>query len=60
MLSTAASLVVRRCLWAGERLRPLQLGGLVLACGGLVGLVLPGLSAPPLTAALLMIMAGTA
>lgn len=47
-------------LWSGERLRPLQLGGLLLACGGLVGLVLPGLSAPPLVAALLMMMAGIA
>jgi len=47
-------------LWSGERLRPLQLGGLVLACSGLVGLVLPGLSAPPLGAALLMITAGIA
>lgn len=47
-------------LWSGERLRPLQLGGLVLAAGGLVGLVLPGLSAPPLAAALLMLAAGIA
>jgi drug/metabolite transporter (DMT)-like permease len=47
-------------LWSGERLRPLQLGGLMLACGGLVGLVLPGLSAPPLVAALLMVAAGIA
>lgn len=47
-------------LWSGERLRPLQLGGLMLACGGLVGLVLPGLSAPPLAAALLMLTAGIA
>ena len=47
-------------LWSGERLRPLQLGGLVLACAGLFGLVLPGLSAPPLVAALLMLMAGIA
>ena len=47
-------------VWSGERLRPLQLGGLVLACGGLVGLVLPGLSAPPLAAALLMMTAGIA
>src|SRR3569832_3024387 len=31
-------------LWSGERLRALQIGGLVLACGGLIGLLLPGLS----------------
>jgi len=35
-------------IWAGERLRRLQLVGLVLAFGGIVGLLLPGLSAPPL------------
>jgi drug/metabolite transporter (DMT)-like permease len=49
--------------WArrsGERLRSLQIVGLVLACGGLVGLLLPGLSAPPLTSALLMLGAGVA
>jgi drug/metabolite transporter (DMT)-like permease len=33
---------------------------LLLACGGLVGLVLPGLSAPPLAGALLMLGAGIA
>src|SRR5690242_6224428 len=32
----------------GERLRIFQIVGLVLACAGLVGLLLPGLSAPPL------------
>jgi drug/metabolite transporter (DMT)-like permease len=47
-------------LWTGERLRPAQLLGLVLALGGLVGLVLPGLSAPPLAGSLLMIGAGIA
>ena len=47
-------------LWAGERLRRLQLAGLVLALGGLVGLMLPGLSAPPLLGSLLMLGAGVA
>lgn len=47
-------------LWSGERLRWLQIVGLVLACGGLVGLLLPGLSAPPLAGALLMLGAGIA
>lgn len=47
-------------LWQGERLRPLQLGGFVLALAGLVGLLLPGLSAPPLAGALLMLGAGLA
>jgi drug/metabolite transporter (DMT)-like permease len=52
--------MIARGLWLGERLRPLQLIGLLLACGGLVGLVLPGLSAPPLSGALLMLAAGIA
>lgn len=47
-------------IWAGERLLGLQLVGLVLALGGLVTLLLPGLSAPPLTGSLLMLGAGVA
>ena len=44
----------------GERLRAVQVTGLVLALGGLAGLLLPGLSAPPATGAALMIAAGIA
>lgn len=47
-------------LLAGEKLRRPQLAGFVLAVGGLVGLLLPGLSAPPLQGALLMLGAGIA
>ncbi len=47
-------------IWAGERLRRLQLVGLVLAFGGIVGLLLPGLSAPPLYGSILMLGAGVA
>ncbi|MGH8216330.1 MAG: DMT family transporter [Rhodanobacteraceae bacterium] len=47
-------------IWSGERMRWLQLVGLVLACGGLLVLLLPGLSAPPLAGALLMLGAGIA
>ena len=47
-------------LWSGERLVKLQLIGLLLAAGGLVGLLLPGLSAPPLLGSLLMLGAGVA
>jgi drug/metabolite transporter (DMT)-like permease len=46
--------------WSGERLLKIQLVGLVLAFGGLVGLLLPGLSAPPLYGSILMLGAGTA
>lgn len=44
----------------GERLRGAQVAGLALALCGLVGLLLPGLTRPPLDAALLMIGAGIA
>lgn len=47
-------------IWRGERLRGLQWLGVLLALGGLVGLMLPGLSAPPLFGAVLMLGAGVA
>ncbi|TRZ97051.1 MAG: DMT family transporter [Rhodocyclaceae bacterium] len=47
-------------LWTGERLRRLQLVGMVLAFGGLIGLLLPGLSAPPLFGSAMMLGAGVA
>jgi len=47
-------------VWRGERFRHLQIAGLVLALGGLVGLLLPGLSAPPLGGSILMLAAGAA
>ena len=47
-------------VWAGERLQRLQMVGMLLAFGGLVGLLLPGLTAPPLNGALLMLGAGAA
>ncbi len=47
-------------LWSGERLRLPQSGGLLLASVGLVGVLLPGFSAPPLGGAVLMLGAGVA
>ena len=50
-------------LWGfrkGERLHPIQIAGLVVAVAGLVSLVLPGLSAPPLIGSILMLGAGIA
>jgi drug/metabolite transporter (DMT)-like permease len=47
-------------LWRGERLALCQWAGLVLALGGLVVLLRPGLSAPPWGAAGLMLLAGVA
>jgi drug/metabolite transporter (DMT)-like permease len=45
---------------AGERLRGAQGVGLLCALGGLVVLLAPGLAAPPIAAALLMLLAGAA
>jgi drug/metabolite transporter (DMT)-like permease len=50
-------------LWGfhkGERLRIIQILGLLVALTGLVLLVFPGLSAPPLIGSLLMLSAGVA
>jgi drug/metabolite transporter (DMT)-like permease len=47
-------------LWRGERFSAVQMVGLALACLGLVGLLLPGLSAPPATSAALMLASGMA
>jgi drug/metabolite transporter (DMT)-like permease len=47
-------------LTRGERLGTMQIVGLVLALGGLAGLLLPGLSAPPVLGAVLMLAAGVA
>lgn len=45
-------------LWTGERLRMRQVVGLAIAFGGLVGLLLPGISSPPLYGSILMLCAG--
>lgn len=47
-------------LFRGERLEATQWLGVVLAVGGLVWLLLPGLAAPPIAAAGLMLAAGIA
>lgn len=47
-------------LLKGERLRALQTAGFLLALGGLVVLMAPGVTAPPAEAALLMTLAGIA
>lgn len=47
-------------LWKGERFNPLQIAGFILAIVGLVVLVFPGLSAPPVSSSALMILAGVA
>lgn len=44
----------------GERFQGWQTLGFLLAAGGLIGLLLPGLAAPPLRGSLLMLAAGVA
>lgn len=47
-------------IWAGERFLKVQFMGLVIAFSGIIVLLLPGISAPPLQGSLLMLCAGTA
>ncbi|MBK8286381.1 MAG: DMT family transporter [Ahniella sp.] len=47
-------------IWTGERMLKRQMVGLALALGGLVILLLPGLSAPPMIGTTLMLIAGMA
>jgi drug/metabolite transporter (DMT)-like permease len=54
--ATMIGVAIRR----GERLHGAQWLGLLLALGGLVALLLPGLAAPPMDRALLMLGAGLA
>ena len=52
--------MIAAALHAGERLLGLQYAGIFMALSGLLALLLPGLSAPPLAGSLLMITAGIA
>lgn len=52
--------MIGRGLLSGERLAAMQWCGLALALGGLTALLLPGVSAPPIAGALMMIAAGVA
>ncbi len=47
-------------LWQGERLRLRQTIGVIIAALGLIALLLPGVTAPPLLDASLMVIAGCA
>ena len=58
LFGAVQALMIGYSIWSGERLRPLQLAGLALAFGGLAGLLLPGVSAPPLAGSVLMLLAG--
>ena len=47
-------------IWSGERLNGRQVASVLFAVAGLVGLLLPGIQAPPLLGALAMLAAGVA
>lgn len=47
-------------LFSGERMRGIQVVGLLAAFAGLIALLLPGLSAPPLASSAMMLAAGIA
>jgi drug/metabolite transporter (DMT)-like permease len=53
--------MIGHAIWSGERMRPLQILGLLVALGGMASLFLPGLNeVPPVGGALLMCVAGIA
>jgi drug/metabolite transporter (DMT)-like permease len=60
LFGSVQATMIGRGIWQGERLVRLQWLGLALALAGLVGLMLPGLAAPPLLGAALMVLAGAA
>ena len=60
LFGAVQALMIGYGLWSGERLQRWQLAGLALAFGGLAGLLMPGMSAPPLGGSVLMLAAGMA
>ena len=60
LFAAVQATMVGHGLWRGERLMPLRWTGLMLAMCGLVLLLSPGLAAPPLQAAAMMLCAGIA
>ena len=58
LFGSVQATMVGTSLWQGERLSVRQWLGLLVAIGGLTALLLPGLSAPPLRSAVLMMAAG--
>lgn len=60
LFGSVQATMIGRGIAQGERLARWQWLGLVLALAGLVGLMLPGLAAPPLLGAALMVLAGAA
>jgi drug/metabolite transporter (DMT)-like permease len=60
LFGSVQTTMIISALVAGDRLRVLEWLGLLIALGGLVYLVFPGLAAPPLFSSILMMSAGIA
>jgi drug/metabolite transporter (DMT)-like permease len=60
LFAAVQATIIGMGLWRGDRIRPIQAIGLALAFSGLCWLLFPGLTAPPVRAALLMGCAGIA
>ncbi|HEY0944243.1 MAG TPA: DMT family transporter [Opitutaceae bacterium] len=60
LFGSVQSTMMLSAILAGERPHPSQWLGLLIAIAGLVNLVLPGLTAPPLLGTTLMVIAGIA
>ncbi|MCD9184801.1 MAG: DMT family transporter [Pyrinomonadaceae bacterium] len=60
LFGTVQFTLIAAALYKGERPHRLEWFGFVLAFGGLIYLILPGLSAPPLLSSVLMFSAGVA
>jgi drug/metabolite transporter (DMT)-like permease len=60
LFGTVQATMISYGLWSGERFSLRQMIGLIVACSGLIGLLLPGLSSPPLIGSMLMVAAGIA
>lgn len=58
LFGTVQATMVFAALWSGERPKFLEWLGLIFALGGLIYLVFPGLSAPPILNSLFMFAAG--
>jgi len=60
LFGSVQATMIGHSVWIGDRFKNLQIVGLIVALVGLVGLLLPGLSSPPLVASVLMLASGVA
>jgi len=60
LFASVQATMIGHSVWSGDRFQTPQIVGLVVAFAGLVGLLLPGLSSPPLIASVLMLASGVA